>query len=137
MVIIWRRGEGFTWNLTSKVKGVKEFWKLMDKEVGGSWKLDNFHGRHMCIIPYLLNLNYFQLIYTNLFEAFICEIKFHPKISQRVFPIKKERENLKKMIMRTWTTKVANYKWKKKKTIKFLHCTGKIQKAIAISNCRP
>ena len=23
----------------------------MDKEGGGSWKLDSFHGRHMCIIP--------------------------------------------------------------------------------------
>ena len=23
----------------------------MDKGGGGSWKLDNFHGRHMCIIP--------------------------------------------------------------------------------------
>ena len=42
---------------TSKVKEVEEFWKLMDKEGGwkggwGCWKLDNFHGRHMCIIPY-------------------------------------------------------------------------------------
>ena len=23
----------------------------MDKTGGGSWKLDNFHGCHMCIIP--------------------------------------------------------------------------------------
>ena len=26
----------------------------MDKEGGGSWKLDNFHGRHICIVPNLM-----------------------------------------------------------------------------------
>ena len=43
---------GIVWNWPSKVKGVKEFWTLMDKGGGkGSRKLDNFNGRHMCIIP--------------------------------------------------------------------------------------
>ena len=28
----------------------------MDKGGGGSWKLDNFHGRHMCITPELIDL---------------------------------------------------------------------------------
>ena len=35
---------------------MKEFWTLLDKGGGegrGSiWKLDNFLGRHICIVPY-------------------------------------------------------------------------------------
>ena len=30
---------------------MEEFWTYFDKGCDGSWKLDNFHGRHMCIIP--------------------------------------------------------------------------------------
>ena len=44
------RGE-FVWNWTYKVKGVKEFWTLMEEGGGGSWKLNNFYWRHMSIIP--------------------------------------------------------------------------------------
>ena len=50
LVIIWRGGV-FVWNWTSKVKGAEEFWTWLDKRGGGSWKLENFHGRHMCVVP--------------------------------------------------------------------------------------
>ena len=30
----------------------------MDREGSGSWKLDYFHGRHMCIVPYWLPPNF-------------------------------------------------------------------------------
>ena len=61
-VIIWRervRGGGFVWNWASKVKGVEEFLGVDGQGGGGSWKLDNFHGRHMCIIPNIFLLNGF------------------------------------------------------------------------------
>ena len=35
-------------------------WKILDVDgqgVGGSWKLDNFHGRLMCIVPIVFNSN--------------------------------------------------------------------------------
>ena len=38
--------------LDVQVQGVKIFWMNIDMGGGGSGKLDNFHGRHMCIIPY-------------------------------------------------------------------------------------
>ena len=47
-------GEGrFVWIWTSKGKGVGIFWTQMDQGDRGSWKLDNFHECHMCIIPNL------------------------------------------------------------------------------------
>ena len=42
---------GFVWNWTSKIKGVEQFWTLIDKGGWGSWKLDNFLGCHMGIVP--------------------------------------------------------------------------------------
>ena len=49
LVIIWRGG--FVCNWTSKSRGWNNFGRGWTRVVGGSWKLDNFHGRHMCIIP--------------------------------------------------------------------------------------
>ena len=43
------RGD-FVWNWMSSVKGLEEFRMQLDKGSRGSWKMDNFHGRHMCII---------------------------------------------------------------------------------------
>ena len=33
-------------------RGRETFWTQLDKGGEGSWKLDNFHGRHMCFVPY-------------------------------------------------------------------------------------
>ena len=41
----------FVWNRASKVKEVEQFWTLMDKGGWGSWKLDNFLGCRMGIVP--------------------------------------------------------------------------------------
>ena len=41
----WAWGCGFVQNLTSKVK------ERRCTGGGGSWKLDNFHGRYTCIVP--------------------------------------------------------------------------------------
>ena len=53
LVIIWRRGEGVGIRLRLDVQG-QGGGRILDVDGqggGGSWKLDNFHGRHMCIIP--------------------------------------------------------------------------------------
>ena len=75
LVIIWRGG--FVWNWTCKVKRMEELWTYIDKGGDGSWKLDNFHGRHMCIILYQLVGSWFY-IYLNLivkFEKDISEVR--------------------------------------------------------------
>ena len=38
-------------------QGGRRILDVMDKRGWGSWKLDNFHGRRMCIIPYVKLLN--------------------------------------------------------------------------------
>ena len=48
-----KRGS-FVWNWTSEVNGVEIAWTQIDKRSGRNWKLDNFHGRHICIISYVL-----------------------------------------------------------------------------------
>ena len=50
-LVIISREEGVVWNLTSNFERVYDYWMQINKRGGGSWKLDNFHGRHMCIIP--------------------------------------------------------------------------------------
>ena len=54
-------GEGsFVWNWTSKIKGLNDFW---NEEGGwGFWKLDKLHGRHMCIIPTISHINYWDQV---------------------------------------------------------------------------
>ena len=37
--------------LELNVRGVDQFWTYMNKGGVDSWKLDNSHGRHMCIVP--------------------------------------------------------------------------------------
>ena len=44
-----KRGD-FVWNWMSNIKGLEEFRMWLDKGSRGSWKTDNFHGRHMCIV---------------------------------------------------------------------------------------
>ena len=50
--IIWRGG--FIWNWTPKVKGMEQYRTWIDRGGGRSWKLDNFHGCHLCISPQTL-----------------------------------------------------------------------------------
>ena len=61
LVIIWRerRGGGGGGGrvvrcrkLDLQGQGVEEFWTQINKQGWGSWKMNNFHGLHMCIIPY-------------------------------------------------------------------------------------
>ena len=49
LVIIWRGGSFVI--ECSRSRGWKNFRRRWTWGEGGSWKLDTFHGRHMCIIP--------------------------------------------------------------------------------------
>ena len=56
LVIIWRvgkggGGKGFRLKLDVQGQGGGIILDVDAQEGGGSWKSDNFHGCHMCIIP--------------------------------------------------------------------------------------
>ena len=58
-IVCWRGcvwGEGVVQNWTSKVQGGGKILDVHGQWAGGSWKLDNFHGRHMCIVLMRANL---------------------------------------------------------------------------------
>ena len=52
LVIIWRtRGRGVRLKLDVQGPGAGRIFDVDRQRGGGSWKMGNFHGRHICIIP--------------------------------------------------------------------------------------
>ena len=58
----WMVGEGRGVRLKLDVQG-QVGGRILDVDGGGFWKLDNFDGRHTCIIPNLINQKRARVIY--------------------------------------------------------------------------
>ena len=59
----WVRRRGVRLNLDVQCEGGGKVLDVDVMEGRGSWKLDNFHGRHMCIVPFLFwKLDIYDLV---------------------------------------------------------------------------
>ena len=78
------RGRGFVWDWASNIKRMEEFWTLLDKRGGGTWKLNNFYGRHMCIVPYVNIVAFCLLLRIFIPAKQICVFSLFPCCRLRV-----------------------------------------------------
>ena len=88
------------WNWTSKVNGWKNFEHRWTR-VWGSWKLDSFHGRHMCIIPNKLG-----------FDDIYIERVLHV-FHKECFNNSDHRSGKPRFLQSSWTIKEKKKSWEK------------------------